>query len=93
MYIKNNFNYLKKENNYSYRDIQNKVSISIGALYSLANNDNRDVAISTVVKLVDLFQVSIDEFVLCDIERKRKCDDSRKNINAVVKIDSGGKER
>ncbi len=67
-----NFNYLKKKNNLTYRDIRSFLKCGTETINIVSNGDQNNVRIEIVVKLAELLNVSLDELVKIDLENLEK---------------------
>ena len=72
MYLQKNFNYLKKKNNLTYRDIRSFLNCGTETINIVSNGDQNNVRIEIVVKLAELLNVSLDELVKIDLENLEK---------------------
>lgn len=72
MYLQKNFNYLKKKNNLTYRDIRSYLKCGTETINIVSNGDQNNVRIEIVVKLAELLNVSLDELVKIDLENLEK---------------------
>ncbi len=65
-------NYFKllKQNQASYREVSKESGVSIKVISAIINNSNLHVTLNSVVKLANYFKVTLDDFVMKDIEQK-----------------------
>lgn len=70
MNLQKNFNYLKASKGYSYRDISIPTSVNMNTINTIANGNENNIRIETIVRLANFFELSLDEFILSDLEEK-----------------------
>lgn len=70
IYLQKNLRFLLKQNQVSYREVAKETGVSIKVISTIINNSNLHVTLNTVIKLANYFQITLDDFILKDIEQK-----------------------
>lgn len=70
IYLPKNLRFLLKQNQVSYREVAKETGVSIKVISTIINNSNLHVTLNTVIKLANYFQITLDDFILKDIEQK-----------------------
>lgn len=62
MKLSDKINYLLNENNITAYELAKKSGLTTNAIYQLAKGTSKDVKLSTLIKVADALDISLDEF-------------------------------
>ena len=72
MYLQKNVSYLKMKYKLTYQEICSQAGINMRTVTRLLKTDGKNLRIDTVMRVAELFQISIDDLIYKDLEKDQK---------------------